>query len=277
AFGSNGTHSTGSKRTNRSSFIRATRTCALTRCVPTVTSGSSSTAWYWPTPTAQSCSSKQVCRRASTLTAPTSSSRTWSRAKPNPCAPTRESPRGTGPFEAATPCIRISPGPTTTRCARSHPSPGWLLSTTRSSTSSSMASCCLGLTPSSRSAVWLGRAQPAYEVRDRGADLVGTVLLDEMASGDGGFGQVRPGADELADTTADDGARFGIDEQLGHVAFGQPVAVALDHRDDVGRLAVDGHVARPGQRRPAVFTRVGERLPVVVHLVFAQRALYLGR
>jgi hypothetical protein len=124
ACGSNGMRLSGSKRTNHSSFIRATRTCVSTHSAPTATSGSSSTAWYWPRHTAQSCCSKQVCRRAFTSTARTWSSRTWSQARPNPYAPRRESPRRTGHSERATPCIRISLGPTTTRCAKSHPSPG---------------------------------------------------------------------------------------------------------------------------------------------------------
>ncbi|MCW2623300.1 MAG: hypothetical protein JWR48_22 [Mycobacterium sp.] len=41
--------------------------------------------------------------------------------------------------------------------------------------------------------------------------------------------------ERLTDAAADDGARFGIDEQLGHIAFSQPAAV----------------VTAPTQRRPA--------------------------
>src|ERR1700687_1278980 len=98
------------------------------------------------------------------------------------------------------------------------------------------------------------------------------VLLDEMHSTDGGLGEVRPGADEVADAAVDDGAWVGINEQFGHIAFGQPAAVVVDHRCDVGGLAVDWDVAWPGQRRPAGLPRVDERLPVVVHFFVAELA-----
>ena len=113
----------------------------------------------------------------------------------------------------------------------------------------------------------LGRARLPHELRDGNADLVGAVLLDEMHSTDGGLGQVRPGADEVADAAVDDGAWVGIDEQFGHIAFGQPAAVVVDHRRDVGGLAVDWDVAWSGQRWPAGFACFDERLPVVVHFL----------
>jgi hypothetical protein len=117
----------------------------------------------------------------------------------------------------------------------------------------------------------------SHELSDCCADFVGAVLLDEMHSADSGFGQVGPAADELADSAVDDGARLGVDEQFGHVAVGQPAAVVVDHRHDVGRLAVDREVAWLGQRRAAVFTWVGEWLPVVVHFFVAELAPYLCR
>ena len=120
----------------------------------------------------------------------------------------------------------------------------------------------------------LGRARLPHELRDGNADLVGAVLLDEMHSTDGGLGQVRPGADEVADAAVDDGAWVGIDEQFGHIAFGQPAAVVVDHRRDVGGLAVDWDVAWSGQRWPAGFACVDERLPVVVHFFVAELALH---
>src|SRR6476646_12068856 len=90
-----------------------------------------------------------------------------------------------------------------------------------------------------------GQLRVADELRHGSADLVGTVLLDEMDSADGGLGQVGPGPDELEGAAVDDGARLGLDEQLGQIAFGQPPAVSLDDRDDLGRLAVDRDVAWP--------------------------------
>src|ERR1700704_3301506 len=98
--------------------------------------------------------------------------------------------------------------------------------------------------PLPRSLVMLQRA---HELRDGSADFVGAVLLDEVQSGDGGLGEVRPRADEVADAAPDDGAWFGVNEQFGHIAFGQPAAVVVDHRCDVRGLAVDGDVAWPGQ------------------------------
>jgi len=56
-----------------------------------------------------------------------------------------------------------------------------------------------------------------------------------------------------------------LTNNLGTSLFGQPAAVVVDHRGDVGGFAVDGDVAWPGQRRAGA-TRPGvdERLPVVV-------------
>jgi hypothetical protein len=68
-----------------------------------------------------------------------------------------------------------------------------------------------------------------------------------------GFGQVRTSSRMRP---ADERARFGIDERLGHIGLGEPPAVVLDHRDDVGGLSVDRDVARPRQRRAPVFTGV---------------------
>src|ERR1700722_4876378 len=53
-----------------------THTSVSTRCVLTATSGSNSTGWCWPRHTARSYFSRQVCRPVTTLTAPTSYSRT---------------------------------------------------------------------------------------------------------------------------------------------------------------------------------------------------------
>src|SRR6516225_1954697 len=118
----------------------------------------------------------------------------------------------------------------------------------------------------------LGRAQLAHELRNGRADFVGAVLLDEVQSADGGLGEVRPRADQVADAALDDGPWFGVNEQFGHITSGQPAAVVVDHRCDVGGLAVDWDVAGPGQRRPAGLTRVDERPPVAVHFFVAEPA-----
>src|ERR1700755_1518524 len=82
----------------------------------------------------------------------------------------------------------------------------------------------------SRSAAKLGlsQAEPADEPGDGLADLVRAVLLDEVAPADGRLGQVWPGSDDLAAAVVDGLARFGVDEELGHVACGQPLAVLVD-------------------------------------------------
>ena len=74
--------------------------------------------------TARSCFSRPDSRPVTTSTAPTSRSRTWRQAKPKPYVLTKESPRSTGRSESERRCIRISPGPTTIRYARSRLSPG---------------------------------------------------------------------------------------------------------------------------------------------------------
>src|SRR5437868_14045641 len=74
-----------------------------------------------------------------------------------------------------------------------------------------------------------GSCQRADELGDRGADLVGGVFLDEVRPGHGDLGLVRPGAAEFPLLPDQDGARFGVDEQLrGGVIGAEPLAVGLD-------------------------------------------------
>src|ERR1035438_7620389 len=70
----------------------------------------------------------------------------------------------------------------------------------------------------------------------------------------------------------DDGGGLGVDEQLGHVTFGEPTVVGLDDRDDVRGLAADREVAWPRQGGAAVFAGVAEWAPVVVHFRVAESA-----
>src|SRR6202171_5057431 len=86
------------------------------------------------------------------------------------------------------------------------------------------------------------------------------VLLDEIHSTDGGLGEVRPGADEVADAAVDDGAWVGIDEQFGHIAFGQPAAVVVDHRRDVGGPGRDWGGSWRGHTWGAGLSRGGTRV-----------------
>src|SRR5262245_52071548 len=124
-----------------------------------------------------------------------------------------------------------------------------------------------------RAGRWLLRTQRLDELRDRGADLVGAVLLDEVRPVDRGLGEVGPRPDERADPAAlDDHPRRRVDEQLRHIAMAQPIAVVVDVRHDIGGLAVDGDIARPRQRRPPRLTRLQVRLAILVHLFVAELA-----
>jgi hypothetical protein len=50
--------------------------------------------------------------------------------------------------------------------------------------------------------------------------LSGLSSWDELGAADGGLGQIWLGPDEFADAAADQRARFGIDEHLGHIGLG---------------------------------------------------------
>src|SRR5262245_32024278 len=117
------------------------------------------------------------------------------------------------------------------------------------------------------------RTQRLDELRDRAADLVGAVLLDEVRPVDRGLGEVGPRPDERADPAAlDDHPRRRVDEQLRHIAVAQPIAVAGDVRHDIGGLAVDGAISRPRQPRRPRLPRFLDRLAIVVHLFVAELA-----
>src|SRR5688572_21861737 len=117
-----------------------------------------------------------------------------------------------------------------------------------------------------------GSFQGLDEVGNGGADLVARVFLDEMQSGHGDLGLVRPGPAELPLLADQDRARFGVDEQLRRrVLAGEPPAVRLDVGHDVGRLTLDGDLAGPRERRPAAFPRLLVRAAIDVHHLLGQR------
>jgi uncharacterized protein (DUF427 family) len=90
--GSNGTRLTGSKKTNKSSVTRATRTSESTRWAPIATSRSRSTASRSPKPAVPSCFSKPGCQPDFISTAP-SRLNILTPATPSPSAPIWGSPR----------------------------------------------------------------------------------------------------------------------------------------------------------------------------------------
>src|SRR5215831_14271795 len=87
------------------------------------------------------------------------------------------------------------------------------------------------------------------EFREGGADLRWRILLDEVPPLDRNLPLIPPGATEVARAAGHYGARIAEDEQLRHVALGEPLAVTIDDCRDVGGLAVDRDLTRPGQRR----------------------------
>src|ERR1044072_302975 len=93
-----------------------------------------------------------------------------------------------------------------------------------------------------------GSFQGPGELAHRLADGVGRVFLDEVEAGNGDLGLVGPRTAELALPADEDGTRFGVDEQLRRrIAARQPFAVGLDVAHHIGRLALDGDLAGPGE------------------------------
>src|SRR5271155_3602742 len=78
------------------------------------------------------------------------------------------------------------------------------------------------------------------------------VLLDVMLGLDRDLGLIWPGAAEVPRSASKSVSPLRIDEELWQVlAVRQPVAVTLDQRKIIRRLAVEHDFARPYQRRPA--------------------------
>src|SRR5215831_21164116 len=65
---------------------------------------------------------------------------------------------------------------------------------------------------------------------------------------------------------------FGLHEQLGYIACRQPIRVGGHDRTDVGRIAVDGDLPGPRQRRPSPLSWLCERPSVLRHLLSGKRA-----
>ncbi len=97
-----------------------------------------------------------------------------------------------------------------------------------------------------------------------------------MTAGDGDLGLVFPAAAKLPHFADQDRARLGIHEQFWNVVLRHPFGVSLDNGDDVSRLATNRNLARPGQRRPAVFA-TEERLAIHRHLRVWQLAQHRSR
>src|SRR3546814_294151 len=105
--------------------------------------------------------------------------------------------------------------------------------------------------------------------RNRRANLVRTVLLDEMGACDRDFGLVWPCAAEVAYSARGQVSRLGVDEEFRNRAFAEPAGIVPGDRDHVGRGACDRDLARPRQGRSTGFAGGEEGLAIGGHLRFA--------
>ena len=112
--------------------------------------------------------------------------------------------------------------------------------------------------------------------RDGLADLGRRVFLNEVRTGDGDFGLIRPASTELTLRPRQDRSGFRIDEKLWNGARGHPFCVAIHQFDHVGGFAVDGDLPRPVQGRLAI-VGCSEGRSVVFHFFLAERAENRGR
>src|SRR5262245_66651684 len=67
---------------------------------------------------------------------------------------------------------------------------------------------------------------------------------------------VGPLAAKISRPTVIQSAGLSVNIQLGNRTLCEPVAIVLDHIHNFGRFAIKGNLARPGERRPAVFAWV---------------------
>ncbi len=101
---------TGSRRTSRSTAIRAIRTRGWTRCAHTATSRVELDGVTLADTAVRCCSSKPVCRQGITSTGPMSPSSTWSRRHADAVPVQGGRRRATGRCGSATRCTPTSPG-----------------------------------------------------------------------------------------------------------------------------------------------------------------------
>src|SRR6266851_5580474 len=64
-----------------------------------------------------------------------------------------------------------------------------------------------------------------HPVGHRPADRRPGIFLDEMRARDGDFGLVFPASAKIPDSTDQDGAGLGVDEQFWNIALGQPLRI----------------------------------------------------
>src|SRR6516164_11332969 len=116
------------------------------------------------------------------------------------------------------------------------------------------------------------RTDPTHEVGQRAADLIGAILLEEMAPFHRYFVLVRPSAAKLSLPAYQNRTGIRIDEELWHIGFGEPAGIIFDYLHHVSGLAIDRNHSRPRERGPAVFARSDEGLAVSSHFLLTEPA-----
>src|ERR1700735_317681 len=105
-------------------------------------------------------------------------------------------------------------------------------------------------------------AETGEPVTDRPADFVGSVLLNKVSPDDCDLSLVRPGSALLKCFPGEKLPGCRADQQLGHWAAGQPVAVRFDDLDHGRRFAVEWYMAGPAQHRSATLPGLAPRVPI---------------
>src|SRR3954452_24808585 len=108
-----------------------------------------------------------------------------------------------------------------------------------------------------------------HPIRYRPADHRPGVFLDEMRARHGDFGLVFPASAKFSRRADQNGAGFGIDEQLWNLVLRHPLRIVRGYLHDIRWFASYRNLPRPGQRRPAVFA-LEIRPAIFRHLSLAQ-------
>src|SRR5262249_12227082 len=121
--------------------------------------------------------------------------------------------------------------------------------------------------------VWtISRTDPTHEVGHGVANLVGAILLQEMAPFHRHFGLVQPGAAKFPLPADQNRTWIGIDEQLRDLGRGEPSAIVFDHLHHIRGVTFNRNHSWPCERGPAVLARSNEGLTVSGHFSLTELA-----
>jgi hypothetical protein len=116
-------------------------------------------------------------------------------------------------------------------------------------------------------------AQSPHPAGDGPPELVRRIFLEVMDPRDRHLGLHWQSAGEVENRAAGENPTgLGLHEQLGHPARRQPVRVGCRDRSHFGRLALDGDLPGPRQRRSSPLAGIGERPSVLCHLLGGEGA-----